>query len=90
MDNSSKNIFKAGFVLNDKWVIIEFIGKGAMGEVYRAHQLNFKREVAIKVISQEMLKSSEKTILIRSCFWSSLPINFRLELDNPLKSITLC
>jgi len=52
-------IFKTGYVLNDKWVIIEFIGKGAMGEVYRAHQLNLKRDVAIKVISQEMLESFE-------------------------------
>ena len=58
MDNltsKSTRIFKTGYVLNDKWVIIEFIDKGAMGEVYRAHQLNLKRDVAIKVISQEML-----------------------------------
>lgn len=52
-------IFKTGYVLNNKWVIIEFVGKGAMGEVYRAHQLNLKRDVAIKVISQEMLESFE-------------------------------
>lgn len=60
MDNlssQSTRIFKTGYVLNEKWVIIEFISKGAMGEVYRAHQLNLKRDVAIKVISQEMLKS---------------------------------
>lgn len=62
MDNlisQSTQIFKTGYVLNDKWVIIELIGKGAMGEVYRAHQLNLKRDVAIKVISQEMLESFE-------------------------------
>ena len=59
MSNPTKNIFKIGYVLNDKWVIIEFIDKGAMGEVYRAHQLNLKRDVAIKVISQEMLQSFE-------------------------------
>ena len=62
MDNftsKSTRIFKTGYVLNDKWVIIEFIGKGAMGEVYRAHQLNLKRDVAIKVISREMLASLE-------------------------------
>jgi serine/threonine protein kinase len=57
MSNQSKIIFKPGHVLNHKWVIIEFVGKGAMGEVYRAHQLNLKRDVAIKVISQEMLES---------------------------------
>ena len=59
MSNSTENIFQTGYVLNDKWVIIEFIDKGAMGEVYRAHQLNLKRDVAIKVISQEMLQSFE-------------------------------
>lgn len=60
MRTDTNQIFKTGFVLNDKWVIIEFIGKGAMGEVYRAHQLNLKRDVAIKVISQEMLQSYEE------------------------------
>jgi len=62
MDNitsESSRIFKIGHVLNDKWVIIEFVGKGAMGEVYRAHQLTLKRDVAIKVISREMLASLE-------------------------------
>ena len=57
--SESTGIFKIGYVLNDKWVIIEFIGKGAMGEVYRAHQLNLKRDVAIKVISRELLASLE-------------------------------
>jgi len=59
MSNQKNSIFQIGYVLNDKWVIIEFIGKGAMGEVYRAHQLNLKRDVAIKVISREMLASLE-------------------------------
>lgn len=54
-------VFKIGFVLNDKWIIIESIGRGAMGEVYRAHQLNLKRDVAIKVISKEMLESFDES-----------------------------
>ena len=38
---------------------MECIGKGGMGEVYRAHQLNLKRDVAIKVISAQMLSGSQ-------------------------------
>jgi hypothetical protein len=41
--------FPTGTVLNGKWVILELLGKGGMGEVYHAHQLNLKRNVAIKV-----------------------------------------
>jgi serine/threonine-protein kinase len=40
-------------------VILELIGKGAMGEIYLAHQLNLKRDVAIKVVSEELLKDFE-------------------------------
>ncbi len=56
MSNCRINIFEPGNVLNDKWVILELIGKGAMGEIYLAHQLNLKRDVAIKVVSEEWLK----------------------------------
>jgi serine/threonine-protein kinase len=56
MSTGPHHIFKPGNVINDKWVILEFIGKGAMGEVYRAHQLNLQRDVAIKVVSRELLR----------------------------------
>jgi len=46
-------------VIDSKWVLIECIGKGGMGEVFRAHQLNLKRDVAIKLISEEILRDSE-------------------------------
>ena len=51
-------IFSPGTIIQDKWVILEFIDKGAFGEVYRAHQLNLQRDVAIKVVSQEWLKAT--------------------------------
>lgn len=52
-------MFEMGAILDDKWVILELIGKGAMGEVYRAHQSNLKRDVAVKVISSEVLAELE-------------------------------
>ena len=58
MSTGQGKIFSPGNIIQDKWVILEFIGKGAFGEVYRAHQLNLQRDVAIKVVSQEWLKSS--------------------------------
>ncbi len=59
MTKFCKNTLNVGDVLNNKWVVLEFIGKGGMGEVYRAHQTNLKRDVAIKVISREWLESLE-------------------------------
>ncbi|HDM77061.1 MAG TPA: serine/threonine protein kinase, partial [Deltaproteobacteria bacterium] len=56
MDDGTSQIFDVGTVLNGKWVILEFIARGGMGEVYRAHQLNLKRDVAIKIISHELLR----------------------------------
>ena len=59
MSNCRINILEPDNVLNGKWVILELIGRGAMGEIYLAHQLNLKRDVAIKVVSQELLKDFE-------------------------------
>jgi len=59
MSNCRINIFEPGNVLNNKWVVLELIGKGAMGEIYLAHQLNLKRDVAIKVVSEELIKDFE-------------------------------
>ncbi len=56
---SNSTSFQPGAVINEKWVILEFIARGGMGEVYRAHQLNLKRDVVIKVISSKWLASCE-------------------------------
>lgn len=59
MNQNSDTFFQSGIIIDDKWIIIELIGKGAMGEVYRAHQVNLRRDVAVKTISKEMLKELE-------------------------------
>jgi len=60
MTTTCKTTLKIGDVLNNKWVILGFIGKGGMGEVYRAHQSNLNRDVAIKVVSREWLESIDE------------------------------
>ena len=57
MNNDSKGELAVRTVLNDKWVIVELIGKGGMGDAYRAHQLALKRDAAIKIVSKEWLGS---------------------------------
>ena len=57
MNISLNHSLKIGTVLSDKWVILEFIAKGAMGEVYRAHQLKLKRDTAIKIVASDWLQS---------------------------------
>jgi serine/threonine protein kinase len=60
MSPEKKCLLNPGAILNDKWLILDLIGKGAMGEVYRAHQLNLRRDVAIKIISKEWLQTAEE------------------------------
>lgn len=38
---------------------MELIGKGSMGVVYRAQQINLKRDVALKIISKDMMSEIE-------------------------------
>jgi serine/threonine protein kinase len=52
-------LFQTASVIDDKWVLIERIGKGGMGEVLRAHQLNLDRDMAIQIISEKLLQSFE-------------------------------
>ncbi len=55
MTENTQHSLTIGQVIHGKWIVLEFIAKGGMGEVYRAHQMQLKRDVAIKVISKEWL-----------------------------------
>jgi serine/threonine-protein kinase len=58
-ENNNTPLLEKGIVLNGKWEILEHIATGGKGEVYRARQLNLEREVAVKIISEELLSSHE-------------------------------
>lgn len=55
----STYLLEEGITINGKWKILNFIAKGGKGEVYLAHQINLDRQVAVKIISQEFIKTLE-------------------------------
>lgn len=51
--------FEAGYELDDRVTIIEMIGRGAMGCVYKATQQNVDRPVAVKALHLSCLSDKE-------------------------------
>jgi serine/threonine protein kinase len=72
-----------GDVIDGRYEIIEQIGAGAMGVVYRARQISVDRDVAIKVLNTELEKNSD----IRRRFEDEARIIADLRHPNTLKLI---
>jgi len=54
----------AGDILGT-YKIVSAIGVGGMGEVYRARDLNLRREVAVKVLPELLVRDTERLALFR-------------------------
>ncbi|MCA9522551.1 MAG: serine/threonine protein kinase [Myxococcales bacterium] len=48
-----------GRVLDGRFEVLEMVGQGGMGQVFRAHQLSMNREIALKVLPLEMASDKE-------------------------------
>lgn len=67
-----------GAVVDGKYEVLELLGHGSMGKVYRANNPRIQREVAIKVLKRELGDSP----LIRTRFLREAQLTARIEHPN--------
>lgn len=56
---ASAEVFKAGYVINDRFEISRLLGQGGFAMVFEGTDRNLGRKVAIKILHGAVLKSSE-------------------------------
>jgi len=57
--------FTTGQVLGDRYEILEMLGRGGMGEVWRAFDLKLRVEVGLKALREELFQSERRLELLR-------------------------
>jgi len=57
--------FTTGQVLGDRYEILEMLGRGGMGEVWRAFDLKLRVEVGLKALREDLFQSERRLELLR-------------------------